>query len=154
MSKVKALVTLVVFAVLLSFTANSFAVTYPGDRAGWKADYLWKKLKLTNDEYTKVYQTLLDYEFKVKDMKVDKKADKKAKEEKMKKLQADVDAAMMKALPKEKLDNYNKMKEKFWKKSWVAKKKVVKKESTDTEKKEEVKKDVKKEEVKKEEKKK
>ena len=85
MSKAKLFVSLLVVALLVSFTTTSFAQQYPGDKAGHKADYLYSKLKLDKDQYTKVYQSLLSYEMKVKDLK----GDKKAKAESLKKLQAE-----------------------------------------------------------------
>ncbi len=51
------------FACLLIVAASSssFAQSRPGDKAGRTSDMLYKKLNLSNDQYTKVYQTFLNY---------------------------------------------------------------------------------------------
>jgi hypothetical protein len=69
----KTLLSLVIAAVL--FSANLFAQNYPGDIAGARADYLYKKLKLTNEQYASVYSTFLDAATKMDGMK-DKNMDK------------------------------------------------------------------------------
>lgn len=173
MSRIKALLVLV---ILVGFFGSAFAVNFPGDRAGWKADYLYKKLKLTSEQYMKVYPAYFNYEQKVDDLKA-KKLDKKGLEAEMSKLQAGVNAEIEKTLTKDQVTKWTPMKDKFYKMTWKKKvrkpktegteevkkdeKKEVKKEEkkdvkkeTKKEEKKEVKKDVKKEEPKKEEKKK
>lgn len=161
MFKFKSLVVLLVFALLASFTMGAIAKDWPGDRAGKKADYLYKKLGLTLEQYTKTYQAFLDYEKKVDALALNK-MDKKAKDEACVKLQTEVNANLAKIFTKDQNVKFDGMKAKFYKKVYTKKKRVVKKTETTTEpkkdvKKEEPKKDVKKEEpkkdVKKEEKK-
>jgi hypothetical protein len=140
MSRIKALLVLV---ILVGFFGSAFAVNFPGDRAGWKADYLYKKLNLTVEQYSKVYPAYLSYEQKVDDLKA-KKLDKKGLEAEMSKLQAGVNAEIEKTLTKDQVTKWTPIKDKFYKMTW--KKKVRKPKTEGTE---EVKKDVKKEEVKK-----
>lgn len=151
----KVLVSLFVVVLIFAFVAQTQAQNWPGDRAGKKADYLWKKLKLSNEQYVKVYQCLLEYEMKVDALKAEKK-DKKAREEEMKKLQAGVNGDFSKIFTKEQSEKYEKMKDKFFKKTFVKKRKVKKLDQQTTETKKEEKKDDKnvKKEEKKEEKKK
>ena len=54
----KTFLSLVIVAIF--FAANVFAHNYPGDMAGAKADYLYKKLNLTNEQYASVYSIFLD----------------------------------------------------------------------------------------------
>ena len=96
MSKVKLFVSLLVVTLLVTFSTSSFAKDFPGDKAGKKADYLYSKLKLDKDQYTKVYQALLSYEMKVKDLK----GDKKANEEAMKKAQTETNTELGKIFTK------------------------------------------------------
>jgi len=157
MLKAKSL--LVIFAILVAFVGTTIAKEFPGDKAGKKADFLYKKLALTNDQYAKVYQTLFDYETKV-DAKCHAKGhkcDDKCKTEcanNQKTVLGDIE----KILNKDQVVKFAPMKDKFFKMSMKKKVKKVKKEETTTENKD-VKKDVKKEEkkdkkeVKKEEKK-
>lgn len=144
MSKIKALLVL---AILVGFFGSAFAVSFPGDRAGWKADYLYKKLKLTNEQYAKVYPAYLSYEFKVDDLKA-KKMDKKGLEAEMVKLQAGVNAEIEKILTKDQVTKWTPMKDKFYKMTYKKKVRKPKTEGTEEVKKDE-KKDVKKEEPKK-----
>ncbi len=144
----KILLMLVVAALFVS--ANLFAKNLPGDIAGARADYLYKKLKLTNEQYTNVYSIFLDAAFKMDAMTLNKMAPE-AKKEQMKKLHDETMSKVEKVLTKDQLTFWPKAKEKVCK---VQPKKVVKK--TTSESKEEVKKDEKKEvkkEVKKDEKK-
>ena len=88
-----------------------------------KSDYLYKKLKLTVEQYNKVYPVYLNYEMKVEDLKA-KKLDKKAYADEVAKLQAGVDKDMNTVLTKDQLTQWNTMKDKFNKMTW--KKKVRK----------------------------
>lgn len=132
------------------FSANLFATDYPGDIAGARADYLYKKLKLTNEQYSSVYSTFFDAASKMEAMKLNKMADD-AKKEQMKKLHDETMKNIEKILTKDQLAKWGVAKEKVCK---VKTKKVVKKVKDEN--KEEVKKDEKKDvkkEVKKDEKK-
>ncbi len=140
MSRIKALLVLVILA---GFFGSAFAVNFPGDRAGWKADYLYKKLKLTKEQYAAVYPAYFNYEQKVDDLKA-KKLDKKGLATEMTKLQAGVNAEIEKSLTKDQLAKWTPMKDKFYK---LTPKKKVRKEKVEDTKKEE-KKDVKKDEKK------
>ncbi|MGB9696838.1 MAG: hypothetical protein ACPL2D_06050 [Ignavibacteria bacterium] len=146
MFKVKALISVLVIAVLFAFVGTTSAKEFPGDRAGKKADYLYKHLKLTNDQYAKIYQAYFDYEKKVDDLKKEKK-DKKAYKDELTKLQNVCNAEIEKALNKDQSGKFSSLKEKVFKMSFVKKVKVTKTEEN-TEKKTEEKKDVKKEEKK------
>ncbi len=139
----KILLMLVVAALFVS--ANLFAKNFPGDIAGARADYLYKKLKLTNEQYTKVYSIFLEAAMKMDGMDM-KKMSKDSKNETMKKMHDETMSKVEKVLTKDQLTLWPKEKEKVCK---VKPKKIVKKT---TESKEEVKKDEKKE-VKKDEKK-
>ncbi len=146
MLKVKSL--LVILVLLFAFVGTTIAKDFPGDKAGRKADYLYKKLSLTNDQYTRVYQILFDYESKIYEKMHIKghKCDEKCKAE-CKAMQNNVLGEIEKVLNKEQVTKFTPLKEKFFKITYKKKvKKVVKEEGT-TEKKEE-KKDVKKEEKK------
>jgi hypothetical protein len=148
MSKIKALVVLL---VVFGFFGAAFAKNFPGDRAGWKADYLYKKLKLTNEQYMKVYPAYFNYESKVDDLKA-KKMDKKALDVEVAKLQSGVNTEVEKILTKDQVSKWTPMKDKFYK---LTPKKKVRKEKVEGENKD-VKKDEKKDmkkDVKKEEKK-
>lgn len=157
MLKAKSL--LVIFAILVAFVGTTLAKEFPGDKAGKKADFLYKKLALTNDQYTKVYQTLFDYESKI-DTKCHAKGhkcDDKCKTE-CANMQKTVLGDIEKILNKDQVTKFTPMKDNFFKMSMKKKVKKVKKEETTENKdvKKEVKKDAKKEDkkdVKKEEKK-
>ena len=80
MLKFKNVLTLLVLALLFAFVSNTFAKDLPGDKAGRLADNLYKKLSLTNDQYTKVYQILFAHITKDSGMPMsDKKEGKKTK---------------------------------------------------------------------------
>lgn len=150
MLKAKSL--LVIFAILIAFAGTTIAKEFPGDKAGKKADYLYKKLALTNDQYTKVYQVLFNYETKVSEKCHAKghKCDDKCKTD-CANMQKTALGDIEKILNKDQVTKFTPMKDKFFKMSMKKKVKKVKKDETTTETKE-VKKDVKKE-TKKEEKK-
>jgi hypothetical protein len=135
MSRIKALLVLV---ILVGFFGSALAKNFPGDRAGSKADYLYKKLNLTTEQYMKVYPAYFNYETKVDELKT-KKLDKKGLEAEMTKLQAGVNAEIEKTLTKDQVTKWTPMKDKFYKMSM---KKKVRKTKTDG--KDEVKKDEKK----------
>lgn len=147
MFKAKALVPVLVIAILFAFVGITSAKDFPGDRAGKKADYLYKHLKLTNDQYAKVYQAYLDYEKKVDDLKKEKK-DKKAYKDELTKLQNGCNAEIEKALNKDQVGKFSPLKEKVFKMNFVRKVRVTKTEGTTEKKTEEKKNDVKKEEKK------
>ncbi|MCI0472768.1 MAG: hypothetical protein L0Y76_04210 [Ignavibacteria bacterium] len=136
--------------LLLAFflSVNAFAKDLPGDYAGAKADYLWKKLNLTNEQYSSVYQIFLDAHMKMDAMKTSK-TDKAKMIEEGEKLHKEMMGKIEKVLTKDQLANWPAAKEKVCK---VKPKHVVKKttDSTEEVKKEEPKKEVKKEEPKKE----
>lgn len=155
MLKKKVLVTLLTLMLLLSFSVVSFAKDLPGDRAGRKADHLWKNLKLNDDQYVKVYQTLLDYEMKVDAMKLNKMA-QTAKDEELKKMQERVNTELGKIFTKDQNEKFGKCKAKFHKMSFRVKKRKVVKNIGMTDEKKDAKKEVKKDDkkdLKKEEKK-
>jgi outer membrane biosynthesis protein TonB len=140
----KTFLSLVIAAIF--FSANLFAQNLPGDMAGAKADYLYKKLKLTNEQYASVYSIFLDAHMKMDGMK-DKNMDK----DQMTKMHDETMGKIEKVLTKDQQANWGTEKVKVCK---VKPRKVVKKVTE--EKKDEVKKEEKKEvkkEVKKEEKK-
>jgi len=147
MSRIKALLVLV---ILVGFFGSAFAKNFPGDRAGSKADYLYKKLKLTSEQYMKVYPAYFNYESKVDDLKT-KKLDKKALGTEMTKLQTEVNAEIEKTLTKDQMTKWTPMKDKFYKMSMKKKVRKTKTEGTEEVKKDEkkdTKKDVKKEDKK------
>jgi outer membrane biosynthesis protein TonB len=144
----KTFLSLVIAAMF--FSANLFATDYPGDIAGARADYLYKKLKLTNEQYSSVYTAFFDAASKMEAMKLNKMADD-AKKEQMNKLHDETMKSIEKILTKDQLTKWGVAKEKVCK---VKPRKVVKKVTDES--KEEVKKDEKKDvkkEVKKDEKK-
>ena len=63
MFRTKLITLFLLVAVIFAFS-NLNAKDLPGDKAGRKADYLYKKLGLSLDQYTKTYQAILAYEFK------------------------------------------------------------------------------------------
>ena len=142
MLKLKVILTLVLFAFL--FSSISFAQKLPGDRAGYKADYLYKKLSLTNDQYAQVYKLFLAHEIKcIEDAKT--KSTKKCSEECKKEHEA-INAEISKILTKEQLPKFEAIKDKWDKK--VYKKKVRKIKKTEGTENKEEKKEVKKEDKK------
>ena len=145
----KTFLSLIIAAMF--FSANLFATDYPGDIAGARADYLYKKLKLTNEQYSSVYTAFFDAASKMDAMKLNKMADD-AKKDQMTKLHDETMKSIEKILTKDQLTKWGVAKEKVCK---VKPRKVVKKvtdEKKEEVKKEGVKKDEKKE-VKKDEKK-
>lgn len=144
MLKVKSL--LVIFALVIAFIGTSVAKELPGDKAGKKADYLYKKLSLTNEQYTRVYQILFDFESKSYEKHHAKghKCDEKCKSE-CKTLQTNTLSEIDKVLSKDQITKFNPMKEKFFKMTF---KKKIKKVTNDENMNKEEKKDVKKEEKK------
>jgi len=152
MKKLKILLVVFLFAAMLVGAAE--AKNFPGDRAGWKSDYLYKRLDLTLDQYSLVYQAFLKYEFKVDDLKTKFAADKVGLQSAMDKEKEALFAELGKVFKADQKTKFDPLKDKVMK--YRPKKRVVKKvEGTETEKKEE-KKDVKKDEkkdVKKDEKK-
>lgn len=147
MHKKKVLVTLLILILLLSFSVVSFTKDLPGDRAGRKADHLWKNLKLSDDQYVKVYHTLLDYEMKVDAMKLNKMA-QTAKDEQLNKMQENVNTELGKIFTKDQNGKFSICKAKFHKMSFRVKKKKVVKTIEMTDEKKEVKKEVKKDDKK------
>jgi hypothetical protein len=125
----KAKTLLVIFALLVAFVGTTLAKEFPGDRAGKKADYLYKKLTLTNDQYTRVYQILFDYESKIYEICHAKghKCDEKCKTE-CKTMQTTVLGDIDKVLNKDQVTKFAPMKEKFFKMSMKKRVKKVKKE--------------------------
>jgi hypothetical protein len=155
MLKVKSLVVLVVFAILFSFIGTTFAKDYPGDRAGRKADYLYKKLSLTTDQYTKIYQSYFAYETKIDDLQKAKK-DKGAYKDELMKLQNSANGDVEKILNKDQVAKFTGMKDKMFKMSYKKKVRKTKTETTEGTEKKTDKKDMKndvKKETKKDEKK-
>lgn len=142
MLKLKVILTLVLFAFLLS--SISYAQNLPGDRAGRKADFLYKKLSLTNDQYAQIYKLFLGHETKyIEDAKT--KGKHKCSEE-CKKEHESMNAEISKILTKEQLPKFEAIKDKWDKK--VYKKKVRKIKKTEGTENKEEKKEVKKEEKK------
>lgn len=174
MLKFKNVLTLLVLALLFSFVSSTFAKQLPGDVAGQRADYLYKKLNLTTDQYTKVYQAVLAHVVKC-DATCNAK-DKKASKDEMKKMCDALNADITKILTKDQVAKFEPMKDKWMHAKLTKKVRKVKTDGTENKdvkkeekkdvkkdtkkevkkdvKKEEPKKDVKKEEPKKEEKKK
>jgi len=147
MFKVKSLVSLIVIAILFSFISTSFAKDYPGDRAGRKADYLYKKLSLSVDQYTKIYQSYLGFEMKIDDLQKAKK-DKVAYKDELKKLQTAANGDVEKILNKDQVTKFTTLKDNMFKISYKKKVRKTKTEKVEGTEKKEEKKDVKKEDKK------
>jgi hypothetical protein len=147
----KAKTLLVIFALLVAFVGTTLAKEFPGDRAGKKADYLYKKLTLTNDQYSRVYQILFDYESKIDEKCHAKghKCDDKCKTE-CKAMQTTVLGDIDKVLNKDQVTKFAGMKDKFFQCSMKKKVRKVKKQEgiENKEVKKDVSKDVKKDEKK------
>jgi hypothetical protein len=150
MFRTKLVAFLIVITALFAISLNLSAKNLPGDNAGRKSDYLYKKLGLSLDQYTKTYQAFLAYEFKVEDNMKTFKTDKVAGKDACAKAKTALEGELAKIFTKEQNDKFAPMKDKVFKMKF---KKKVKKETTEgTEKKEEgkdVKKETKKEETKK-----
>jgi hypothetical protein len=144
----KAKTLLVFFVLLVAFVGTTLAKEFPGDKAGKKADYLYKKLTLTNDQYTKVYQILFAFESNMdaKNHEKGKKCDEKSKAE-CDNAQKTVIGDIEKVLNKDQVTKFTPMKDNFFKMSMKKKVKKVKKEEGIENK--EVKKDVEKKDMKK-----
>lgn len=108
----KTLLMLVIAALFVS--ANLFAKDLPGDIAGAKADYLYKKLKLTNEQYVTVYSAFLDASMKMDGMMGDKKS-KDMDKDMMKKMHDETMGKIEKVLTKDQLANWGPAKEKVCK---------------------------------------
>ncbi len=143
----KKLTILFIFGIISAFASSTFAQVYPGDIAGAKADYLYKKLKLTNEQYTKVYSIYFETQKKVDAMMLNKMADN-AKKKQMEDLRNSTRAEIEKLLTKEQKDKWGTVKEKVCKVKYVKPVKKVAKSETKEEVKKDEKKDVKKEEKK------
>jgi hypothetical protein len=57
----KFITMMILFVALAIAGSSSFAQNLPGDKAGRVADMLFKKLNLTQEQYSKVYSSLLGY---------------------------------------------------------------------------------------------
>ncbi len=128
------------FLIVVSFAGTTIAKDLPGDIAGAKADYLYKHLKLTTEQYTSVYKLYLDMHQKLEMMSLNKMAED-AKQKMMVDLRDKTNAEIEKLLTKEQKDKWATIKEKVCKVKYKKPvKKVVKKEVTEenkTDKKEE-----------------
>lgn len=133
----KKLSILLIFGFIFAFAASTFAQVYPGDIAGAKADFLYKKLKLTSEQYSKVYILYFDAHKKVDAMKLNKMADD-AKKKQMEDVRNSTNAEIEKILTKEQKDKWGSVKDKVCKVKYVKHvKKVVKTETMEETKKEE-----------------
>lgn len=134
-----------VIFMIFAFAGVILAHNYPGDYAGAKADYLYKKLNLTTEQYTKIYQIYLDAHSKLDAMNMNK-MEKDAKKKAMSELMDKTNAEIQKVFTKEQLEKWPKIKNKVCK---VKPRKMVKKTTDTTETKEEPKKEEKKDDKKK-----
>lgn len=112
MSKKGIITLMILFAALTGFSTISFAQKYPGDRAGKESDMLYKKLNLTDDQYSKVYSSLLSYYTKQDVNMKEYKNDMKACEEACKKDWESVKSSMSSILNKDQMAIYSKMDDK------------------------------------------
>ena len=143
MFKTKFIALLVIVAALFALSTSLTAKELPGDLAGKKADYLYKKLGLSMDQYTKTYQAFLAYEFKVEDNMKQMKKDKAAYKDANSKAKTALVGELGKVFTKDQAPKFETMKDKVVDMKF---KKRVKKVTTEgTEKKDETKKDMKKE---------
>jgi len=111
------------FLLLIAFAGSVMAKDLPGDIAGAKADYLYKKLKLTNDQYSSVYKLYLDMHQKLDMMALNKMAEEMKKKQMME-LRDKTNVEIEKLLTKDQKDKWATVKEKVCK---VKYKKPVKK---------------------------
>jgi len=111
------------FVILIAFAGSTIAKDLPGDIAGAKADYLYKNLKLTSEQYTSVYKLYLDMHQKLDMMALNKMTDE-MKQKQMIELRDKTNAEIEKLLTKEQKDKWATAKEKVCK---VKYKKPVKK---------------------------
>lgn len=111
------------FLFLIAFAGSTIAKDLPGDIAGAKADYLYKKLKLTNEQYTSVYKLYLDMHQKVEMIALNKMTDEMKKKQ-MFDLRDKTNVEIEKLLTKEQKEKWATVKEKVCK---VKYKKPVKK---------------------------
>ncbi|HEY5533531.1 MAG TPA: hypothetical protein VIL99_01125 [Ignavibacteria bacterium] len=148
MFRTKLVALLIVIAALFAISSNLSAKDLPGDKAGRKADYLYKKLGLSIDQYTKTYQAFLAYEFKVEDNMKQFNKDKAACKDACAKAKTALVGELGKVFNKDQATKFETMKDKAIDMKY--KKKVRKVKTIEgTEKKDDMKKDVKKEEPKK-----
>jgi hypothetical protein len=151
MFKTKFVALLVIVTAFFALSASLTAKELPGDKAGNKSDYLYKKLGLSMDQYTKTYQAFLAYESKVEDNMKQFKTDKAACKDANTKAKTALEGELGKIFNKEQNDKFASMKDKAIDMKF---KKKVKKETTEgTEKKDETKKEEPKKDVKKDTKK-
>jgi hypothetical protein len=151
MFKTKFIALLVIVAALFALSSNLTAKELPGDLAGKKADYLYKKLGLSMDQYTKTYQAFLAYEFKVEDNMKAMKKDKAAYKDANSKAKTALVGELGKVFTKDQAPKFETMKDKVV--DMKFKKRVKKMTTEGTEKKDETKKEEPKKEVKKDTKK-
>ncbi len=140
MFKTKLVALLVIVSALFALSTTLTAKELPGDLAGKRADYLYTKLGLSMDQYTKTYQAFLAYEFKVEDNMKQMKKDKAAYNDANAKAKTALLGELGKVLNKDQAPKFETMKDKVINMKY---KKRVKKMTTEgTEKKDETKKDV------------
>ncbi len=151
MFKTKFIALLVIVAALFALSSSLSAKELPGDLAGKKADYLYKKLGLSMDQYTKTYQAFLAYEFKVDDNMKQTKKDKAAYKDANSKAKTALVGELGKVFTKDQAPKFETMKDKVV--DMKFKKRVKKMTTEGTEKKDETKKEEPKKDVKKDTKK-
>jgi hypothetical protein len=160
MFKTKFIALLVIVVALFALSTSLTAKELPGDLAGKKADYLYKKLGLSMDQYTKTYQAFLAYEFKVEDNMKQTKKDKAAYKDANSKAKTALVGELGKVFTKDQAPKFEAMKDKVIDMKYKKRVKKMTTEGTEkkddmkkTDTKKEVKKDTKKEEPKKDAKK-
>ncbi len=108
----KIITLMIVFVSLFVLSSDSFSQNLPGDKAGRTADMLYRKLNLSNDQYAKVYSSLLGYYSNQESHMKEFKGNRSACDEACKKDWDKVNSSMSSVLNKDQMAMYNGMNQK------------------------------------------
>ncbi len=108
----KIIAIMMVMVSLFALSSNSFSQNLPGDKAGRTADMLFKKLNLSEDQYTKVYTSLLGYYTNQESHMKEFKGNKTACDEACKKDWDKINSNMSSVLNKDQMAMFNGMNQK------------------------------------------
>ncbi len=103
---------MVVLVSLFALSSSSFSQNLPGDKAGRTADMLYRKLNLSDDQYSKVYTSLLGYYTNQESHMKEFKGNKTACDEACRKDWDKVNNSMSSVFNKDQMALYNGMNQK------------------------------------------
>ena len=112
MFRKKIITMMVVLVSLFALSSSSFSQNLPGDKAGRTADMLYRKLNLSDDQYSKVYTSLLGYYTNQNTYMKEFKGNKTACDDACKKDWDKVNSGMSSVLNKDQMAMYTGMNQK------------------------------------------